>query len=120
MAEVISTSAVPFRVAGLALILDERRKNERMNIYSGNIMWSLLASLFGAFNQKCDMLSYGEYHEMVFEGLTIEEVKARRQERAENEVKEIKMSVINMMNAFLPAAQKNSEETKKLKERWGL
>ena len=56
----MASSSIPLRPRSLALLMRERYIAETMDVYRGNLLWSVLASLHGLAKRELTMPSYGK------------------------------------------------------------
>ena len=93
MLEVIAASSVPLRPAGLALLLKEQTKRNTLQIYAGNIQWSILQALHSMAKSELKTPTYSDVWDMI----TAEESKESSQKK---EVEEVRQAVWDMLNRF--------------------
>ena len=90
------TSNYPLRPAGLALLLSEQTKENTMQIYAGNVLWSILSALHAFAKNTLELPTYSDVWKMVVNG----ESEADRQKYARSEADAIRESVWNSLNRF--------------------
>ena len=76
------TSNYPLRPAGLALLLHEQTKENTMQIYAGNVLWSILSALHAFGKSELKLLTYSDVWNMVAN----DETEAEHQKRMQSEV----------------------------------
>lgn len=56
----MSSSSIPLRPRELAILLHERAIQEAMDVYRGNLLWSVLASIHGLAKHELTLPTYGK------------------------------------------------------------
>lgn len=56
----MASCSIPLRPRSLALLLREREKQDVLNVYRGNLLWSVLASIHGLRGHELKLPTYGE------------------------------------------------------------
>lgn len=56
----MASCAIPLRPRALYTLLKEREIREAMDVYRGNLLWSVLASLHGMAKHELTIPSYGQ------------------------------------------------------------
>lgn len=56
----MASCSVPLRTRSLAILLREREIQEAMDIYSGNMLWSVLASIHAIAKHDLTLPTYGK------------------------------------------------------------
>ena len=101
MLDVIAASSTPFRPSGLALLLKERTKRETLQIYLGNLQWSILAGIHSLGGSDLQLLSYSELWDAVYQQSEDKKTRAKR------EAEQVRNATANMIAHFLKGGKKN-------------
>lgn len=56
----MASCSIPLRPGALALLLREREIQDVLDIYRGNLLWSVLASIHGLRGRELKLPTYGE------------------------------------------------------------
>lgn len=56
----MASSAIPLRPRALALLIHEREIAEALDVYRGNLLWSVLASIRGLAKHELTLPTYGD------------------------------------------------------------
>ena len=97
--DVMASSCVPLRSAPLSMLIAERKKTELLQVYAGNIQWSILATLHQLGGGKCSAPSYSEMWQRVRKESDL------TRERSVSRVQE----AVNSFFALFPSQEKDDE-----------
>lgn len=93
----LTSSWIPLRPSGLALLLEEREKKKVLSAYLGDLEWNTVAALHSFFGDNIKIPSYSD----MISKLTPDYQKQATKEPEDSNTKVIQ-HVMDMLNRFAP------------------